>query len=89
MITVPVTCAHRLTAYEPVIEGLIRVDWGHNGWELTMRHRHVGGLFADCSTFEVSHLTTGEMLDVICAVADEWGPFGGPPVHEHGLSHDR
>lgn len=67
-------CAYRITSYEPVVEVLIRAEQHYEGWSLWLRHRHFGGLFADCPPDEFDSLSHAEMLDVLCAHAALWGP---------------
>jgi hypothetical protein len=73
-------CGHLLTSYEPVVEALLRVEFSADGWSLWVRHRHYGGLFADCQCEEYSRLTSEELADVLTASVLQWGPVHGPSM---------
>lgn len=73
-------CAYQLTSYEPIVQGIFRVDYNADGWQLWARHRHYGGMLQDCRPFECSQLTTEELSDVLGALVEGWGPFSGRGV---------
>jgi len=65
-----------LTSFEPVCEGLLRIEWFADGWHLWVRHRHYSGLFCDCPPAEYHRLTTTELAEVLDATVMLWGPAG-------------
>lgn len=82
---VSASCSYRLSSFEPVVEVLVRLEYFVGGWSLWVRHRHYGGLFGDCDPMEFSSLSTGEMLDVLCAVLEQYGPFSCELTAVHEL----
>jgi hypothetical protein len=68
-------CGYRLTSFEPIVEGLMRLEYHADGWELAVRHRHYAGHFGDCGVQQYSKLTLHELEDLLGAVVDAWGPF--------------
>lgn len=67
---------YRLTTHGPVIEGLMHFTYGNDYWNLDVRHRHTAGMFTDCPVDEYRKLTRSELLDVLVAIVDLWGPMG-------------
>lgn len=65
-------CASRLTSYEPIVEMLWRFERFHDGWTVWSRHRHYGGLFADCEAFECRALSERELDDVVATLVHEY-----------------
>lgn len=82
------SCAYRLSSLEPITEGLFHIEYARDGWSLSMRHRHHSGFLGDCDVEEYRALTTGELLDVLCAVIDQWGPFNDIPSRAVSLADD-
>lgn len=76
----PDDCGYRLTAYEPIVESLMRCEYRADGWELTVRHRHYGGRFGECPPALYSDLTLTELEDVLAASMATWGPTHTPRV---------
>jgi hypothetical protein len=72
-------CAYRLGSYEPIIEGLMRLEFSADGWELWVRHRHYAGKFRDCEVESYGRLTGEELADVLAATVAQWGPMGALP----------
>lgn len=65
-----------LTTYEPIVEALITLTWGHEGWSIRLNHRHWSGRLGQCGVEEYTKLSMGELHDVFCAVTAGWGPAG-------------
>jgi len=57
----PGNCAYQLTAFEPIVEGMLRLEYHADGWSLWVRHRHYGGLFQDCPPESYDRLSAGEL----------------------------
>lgn len=67
---------HLVTSYAPVVRALLLVASRDEGWELEVRHAHVGGLLSDCEAETFQFLTRDELADVLGVLPDRWGPAG-------------
>lgn len=65
-------CAYKITSYEPIVEGLVRMEQHFDGWTLWIRHRHYGGAFMDCEPDDYGRLTLEELADVLTATVAGW-----------------
>lgn len=68
----------RLSSFEPIVEGLMRLEYYADGWCLTVRHRHYSGRFGECDVDTYSCLSTAELCDVLEASLATWGPLHSP-----------
>lgn len=78
-------CGYRLTSFEPIVEGLMRLEYHADGWELVVRHRHYAGKFGECRPTTYGGLTTGELADVIECTCAAWGPPSSFQLHDGPL----
>lgn len=76
----PDDCGYRLTSFEPIVEGLVRLQYHADGWELAVRHRHYAGRFGECPVALYSCLTIQEVAETLEATVWAWGP-----PSSHGL----
>lgn len=65
----------RISAYEPIVEGIMTISWSLSGWCLQVRHRHSCGRLSDCGVDTYDKLTLSELEDVLPTVVDLWGPL--------------
>jgi hypothetical protein len=68
------------TTHTPSLAGLHKVCCAnltlsrtrHGGWRLSEYHRHHTGNWGECERVDYEALTTGELVDVLCALVDEY-----------------
>lgn len=67
-------CCESLLSYEPVVEAMMTMSWGPNGWQLYVRHRHWSGRLGSCPVDDYENLSLGELQDVLGAIVACWQP---------------
>lgn len=58
-----------------IVEVLMRVESSTAGLTLWYRHRHLGGRLTDCPAEAYGPLSRAELVDVLFALSDRWGPY--------------
>jgi hypothetical protein len=67
-----------LLGFEPIVEAIITLAWGPDGWDLTVNHRHCAGRFGACGRSTYEALSLDEIVDVVAATTAGYGPFASP-----------
>jgi hypothetical protein len=67
-----------LFGFEPIVEAIMTLAWGPEGWDMTVNHRHHAGRFGACGRTKIEALTLDELVDVFAATTSVYGPFASP-----------